>query len=61
MTDAEIKNFADANHWLDHFPPLAVEDLRSIGLHVSSIILLMNQNKICITSGFFRILHESSW
>lgn len=35
MIDTEIKNFADAYHWLDHFPPLAVEDLRSVGLHVS--------------------------
>ncbi|XP_076244562.1 leucyl-tRNA synthetase isoform X2 [Calliopsis andreniformis] len=30
----EIKKFADAAHWLDYFPPLAVQDLKSIGLHV---------------------------
>lgn len=36
LVDEEIKKFANASHWLDHFPPLAVEDLLSIGLHVSS-------------------------
>lgn len=30
----EIKKFADAAYWLDYFPPRAVEDLKSIGLHV---------------------------
>jgi leucyl-tRNA synthetase len=34
LTDVEIKKFADASHWLEHFPPLAVKDLRSIGIHV---------------------------
>lgn len=34
LSDEEIKKFADASHWLDHFPPLAVKDLRSIGIHV---------------------------
>ncbi|KAJ4446647.1 Leucine--tRNA ligase, cytoplasmic, partial [Periplaneta americana] len=34
LSDDEIRKFADASHWLDHFPPLAVKDLRSIGLHV---------------------------
>lgn len=46
MTDTEIKNFADANHWLDHFPPLAVEDLRSIGLHVSYYYSIYESEKI---------------
>ena len=35
LPDEEIRKFADAAHWLDHFPPLAVADLRSIGVHVS--------------------------
>ena len=30
----KIKKFTDAVHWLDYFPPLAVQDLKSIGLHV---------------------------
>jgi len=34
LEDEEIKNFADAAYWLDYFPPLAVKDLKSIGLHV---------------------------
>ena len=36
MPDEEIRKFADAQHWLEHFPPLAVKDLRSIGIHVST-------------------------
>ncbi|XP_032668298.1 leucine--tRNA ligase, cytoplasmic isoform X2 [Odontomachus brunneus] len=34
LKDEEIKNFTDATYWLDYFPPLAVQDLKSIGLHV---------------------------
>uniref|UniRef100_A0A1B6IUA7 leucine--tRNA ligase n=1 Tax=Homalodisca liturata TaxID=320908 RepID=A0A1B6IUA7_9HEMI len=34
LTDDEIKLFANSLHWLDHFPPLAVKDLLSIGIHV---------------------------
>ncbi|CAK9832852.1 Leucine--tRNA ligase, cytoplasmic [Anthophora retusa] len=34
LKDEDIKNFADTAYWLDYFPPLAVEDLKSIGLHV---------------------------
>lgn len=35
MQDEEIKQFADAEHWLNYFPPLAVKDLKRIGIHVS--------------------------
>ncbi|XP_012534882.1 leucine--tRNA ligase, cytoplasmic [Monomorium pharaonis] len=34
LKDEEIKKFADAAYWLEYFPPLAVRDLKSIGLHV---------------------------
>ncbi|XP_014470950.1 PREDICTED: leucine--tRNA ligase, cytoplasmic [Dinoponera quadriceps] len=34
LKNEEIKNFTDAAYWLDYFPPLAVQDLKSIGLHV---------------------------
>ncbi|XP_026470911.1 leucine--tRNA ligase, cytoplasmic [Ctenocephalides felis] len=34
LSHEEIKLFANPEHWLDYFPPLAVQDLRSIGLHV---------------------------
>lgn len=30
----DIHKFADANHWLHHFPPLAIRDLDSIGARV---------------------------
>jgi leucyl-tRNA synthetase len=35
LDDDEIHHFADPMHWLNYFPPLAVQDLKSIGLHVS--------------------------
>ncbi|KAI4901262.1 hypothetical protein NFI96_033672, partial [Prochilodus magdalenae] len=34
LTDKEIEKFADAEHWLDYFPPLAVEDLKNMGVKV---------------------------
>ncbi|EDW87550.1 leucine--tRNA ligase, cytoplasmic [Drosophila yakuba] len=34
LKDEEIKDFANAEHWLNYFPPLAVQDLRRIGVHV---------------------------
>jgi leucyl-tRNA synthetase len=30
----EIHKFADANHWLHHFPPLAIEHLNSMGARI---------------------------
>ncbi|KAF4098233.1 leucine--tRNA ligase, cytoplasmic [Onychostoma macrolepis] len=32
LRDEEIVKFAEAEHWLDYFPPLAVEDLKKMGL-----------------------------
>ncbi|XP_039311411.1 leucine--tRNA ligase, cytoplasmic isoform X2 [Solenopsis invicta] len=34
LKDEEIQQFTDAAHWLEYFPSLAVQDLKSIGLHV---------------------------
>ncbi|KAF7287224.1 hypothetical protein GWI33_002043 [Rhynchophorus ferrugineus] len=34
IKNEEIKKFANSDYWLDYFPPLAVEDLNSLGLHV---------------------------
>jgi len=30
----DIPKFADARHWLNHFPPLALQDLKRFGAHV---------------------------
>ncbi|KAJ5777740.1 hypothetical protein N7520_000986 [Penicillium odoratum] len=30
----DIHKFADANYWLDHFPPLAIRDLNSMGARI---------------------------
>ncbi len=34
IPDEDIPKFADADHWLDYFPPLCVSDLKDMGLHV---------------------------
>ncbi|KAL9971490.1 hypothetical protein ACROYT_G017659 [Oculina patagonica] len=34
LSDEEIRKFADADHWLQYFPPLAKSDLQSMGLKV---------------------------
>ena len=34
LQDSEIPSFAQADHWLEYFPPLAMADLKSMGLHV---------------------------
>lgn len=33
--DEQIRSFEDPLTWLSYFPPLAVNDLKSIGMHVS--------------------------
>lgn len=39
LRDDEIVKFAEAEHWLDYFPPLAVEDLKKMGLKVVRVHL----------------------
>lgn len=34
LKDEEIKDFADTGHWLEYFPPLAIQDLKSVGCHI---------------------------
>lgn len=34
LRDEEILKFADAEHWLEYFPPLAVKDLKKMGVKV---------------------------
>ncbi|XP_058124293.1 leucine--tRNA ligase, cytoplasmic [Anopheles ziemanni] len=34
LTDDEIAKFANTDHWLDYFPPLAISDLKALGTHV---------------------------
>lgn len=36
LRDDEIVKFAEAEHWLDYFPPLAVKDLKKMGVKVRS-------------------------
>lgn len=34
LSDDEIGQFSDASHWLKYFPPLAIEDLKAMGMGV---------------------------
>lgn len=34
LTDEEINSFAETEHWLNYFPPLAIKDLKNLGVHV---------------------------
>jgi leucyl-tRNA synthetase len=34
LSDAEIPSFAESRHWLNHFPALAVADLKKLGCHI---------------------------
>lgn len=34
LKDEEIKQFADTDHWLEYFPPLAIDDLKKYGAHI---------------------------
>lgn len=38
LADEEIKAFADPAHWLEYFPPLAIQDLKALGTHVSHFV-----------------------
>ena len=35
VDEKDIPKFAEAGHWLQYFPPLAVQDLQKMGLYVS--------------------------
>ncbi|KAJ2545736.1 cytosolic leucyl tRNA synthetase [Coemansia sp. RSA 1853] len=34
MSNAEIAKFADAEHWLQHYPPIAIDDLKAMGCKI---------------------------
>ncbi|XP_077183086.1 leucine--tRNA ligase, cytoplasmic isoform X3 [Paroedura picta] len=34
LSDEETRKFSEAEYWLDYFPPLAIQDLKSMGLKV---------------------------
>ncbi|GFX35205.1 leucine--tRNA ligase, cytoplasmic [Trichonephila clavipes] len=34
LPDEEIKKFGEVEHWLKYFPPLAIEDLKSMGVKI---------------------------
>ncbi|KAJ2081798.1 cytosolic leucyl tRNA synthetase [Coemansia sp. RSA 988] len=34
MSNADIAKFADAEHWLKHYPPIAISDLKALGFKI---------------------------
>lgn len=41
LNDQEIAKFANAEHWLEYFPPLAVRDLTKMGVKVTNSFLYL--------------------
>lgn len=37
LSDQDIEKFANADHWLDYFPPLAIQDLKRMGVKVATV------------------------
>lgn len=48
LRDDEIVKFAEAEHWLEYFPPLAVEDLKKMGLKVVQVHLNICNSAYCL-------------
>jgi leucyl-tRNA synthetase len=65
MTDTEIEKFADANFWLDYFPPICQEDLKKMGVKVdwrrSFITTDRNQYYSSFVEWQFRKLKEGGF
>lgn len=36
LNDQDISKFASAEHWLEFFPPMAVKDLKQMGVKVTN-------------------------
>lgn len=43
LHDEEIKKFADPQHWLEYFPPLAIQDLKNLGVHVRLLVNILEK------------------
>ena len=41
LNDSDIARFASAEHWLEYFPPLAVKDLKLMGVKVMLIYMFL--------------------
>ncbi|XP_036061111.1 leucine--tRNA ligase, cytoplasmic [Onychomys torridus] len=72
LSDEDIVKFSEAEHWLDYFPPLAVQDLKKIGLKVchrrsdkwpvavrANGHLLLNSEKMSKSTGNFLTLSQA--
>lgn len=56
LKDNEIKKFADASHWLEYFPPLCIKDLKSMGVKVRLITVII----ITLCQSFFLVaIHKT--
>lgn len=48
LNDKEIVRFANAEHWLEYFPPLAIQDLKKMGVKVTSFVTVIIFSKLTI-------------
>lgn len=46
LTDHDIPKFANAEHWLEYFPPLAVKDLKMMGVKVQINVVYFFPHKL---------------
>lgn len=53
LNDKEIARFASAEHWLEYFPPLAVKDLKQMGVKVMLIYMFSWELNIIKLVGIF--------
>ena len=63
LCDGEIVKFADAEHWLEYFPPLAVKDLQMMGVKVrgkKTLKWLKNPMLSAIDYKYINILQTST-
>lgn len=58
LSDEEVVSFSEAEHWLDYFPPLAVQDLKSMGLKVTlgDPNLSFTGSQTCVVSVLVNVL-----
>lgn len=48
LNDKDISKFASAEHWLEFFPPLAVKDLKQMGVKVTNYKNVFKQTTVFV-------------
>jgi len=57
LKDEEITEFAGAEHWLEYFPPMAVKDLKLMGVKVTKRVTSEHSSSFSLcTNDFLNML-----